>query len=125
VHSLFLALAATPNPTDSGTLRPGLTDDQITPGIWGFLSTAFIVVLMLLLIVDMVRRLRRVRYRSQVEEERAAGEAPEVREDADEVVADDASPSGPSVDASGDGTAPAEDSPQDQPSRSRGPKATR
>lgn len=121
MHSLFLALAATPNPTDSGTLRPGLTDDQITPGIWGFLSTAFIVVLMLLLIVDMVRRLRRVRYRSQVEEERAAGEATEVRKDADEVVADDASPS----DASVDGTAPADESTQDQPSRSRGPKATR
>ena len=126
MHSLFLALAATPNPTDSGTLRPGLTDDQITPGIWGFLSTAFIVVLMLLLIVDMVRRLRRVRYRSQVEEERAAGEAPEVREDADEVVADDASPSdASSSDPSVDGTAPADESTQDQPSRSRGPKATR
>lgn len=124
MHSLFLALAATPSPTDSGTLRPGLTEDQITPGIWGFLSTAFIVVLMLLLIVDMVRRLRRVRYRSQVEEERTAGEAPEVRGDADEVVADDASADTTVPGVSGEGTA-TEDGSRDEPSPSRGPKATR
>ncbi|WP_334171439.1 hypothetical protein [Sinomonas sp.] len=116
MHSLLLALAATPSPTDSGTLRPGLTDDQITPGIWGFLSTAFIVVLMLFLIVDMVRRLRRVRYRSQVEEERAAGETPEVREDADDAGEDGASDSAAAADGavSEDGTSPG-----------RGPKAPR
>jgi hypothetical protein len=47
----------------------------VTPGLLGFLLTAFIVVLTALLIVDMVRRIRRVRYRAQVEEERAAAEA--------------------------------------------------
>jgi heme exporter protein D len=69
VHSLLLALAATPEPTPSGTLRPGLSEDQISPGIWGFLATAFVVVITILLIVDMVRRLRRVRYRTEVAEE--------------------------------------------------------
>ena len=44
----------------------------MTPGLLGFLLTAFIVLLTALLIVDMVRRIRRVRYRAQVEEERAA-----------------------------------------------------
>jgi hypothetical protein len=70
VHSLLLALSATPAPSPSGTLRPGLTEDQVSPGIWGFLATAFVVLITILLIVDMVRRLRRVRYRSQVAEER-------------------------------------------------------
>ena len=70
MQNLLIALTSTPTP--EGTLRPGLTEDQISPGTWGFLLTAFVVVLTMLLIVDMVRRLRRVRYRAQVEEQRAA-----------------------------------------------------
>jgi hypothetical protein len=72
VHFLLTALATTPAPAPSPSLRPGVTADQVTPGLLGFLLTAFIVVLTALLIVDMVRRIRRVRYRAQVEEERAA-----------------------------------------------------
>ncbi len=72
MHSLLIALAATPAPTPTPSLRPGLSEDQVTPGLLGFLLTAFIVVLTAVLIVDMVRRIRRVRYRAQVEEERAA-----------------------------------------------------
>jgi hypothetical protein len=73
---LLIALATPPAPTPTPSLRPGLDQDQVTPGLLGFLLTAFIVVLTALLIVDMVRRIRRVRYRAQVEEERAAaGEA--------------------------------------------------
>ena len=75
MHSLLIALATAPAPTPSPSLRPGLSQDQVTPGLLGFLLTAFIVVLTALLIVDMVRRIRRVRYRAQVEEERAAAEA--------------------------------------------------
>ena len=76
MHSLLIALATPPAPTPTPSLRPGLDLDQVTPGLLGFLLTAFIVVLTALLIVDMVRRIRRVRYRAQVEEERAAaGEA--------------------------------------------------
>jgi hypothetical protein len=51
-----------------------LSEDQVTPGTWGFVLTAFIVVLTTFLIVDMVRRIRRVRYRAQVEEARMAAE---------------------------------------------------
>jgi hypothetical protein len=75
VHSLLLALTTAPAPAPSPSLRPGLSQDQVTPGLLGFLLTAFIVVLTTVLIVDMVRRIRRVRYRAQVEEERAAAEA--------------------------------------------------
>jgi hypothetical protein len=71
---LLTALATSPAPTPTPSLRPGLNQDQVTPGLLGFLLTAFIVVLTALLIVDMVRRIRRVRYRAQVEEERAAAE---------------------------------------------------
>ncbi len=75
MHSLLIALATTPAPTPTPSLRPGLSEDQVTPGLLGFLLTAFIVVLTAMLIVDMVRRIRRVRYRAQVEEERAAAAA--------------------------------------------------
>lgn len=72
MHSLLAVLATSPAPAPSPSLRPGLSQDQVTPGLLGFLLTAFIVVLTALLIVDMVRRIRRVRYRAQVEEDRAA-----------------------------------------------------
>jgi len=77
VHHLILALTVTPSPDPTGTLRPGLSEDQVTPGTWGFVLTAFIVILTTFLIVDMVRRIRRVRYRAQVEEARLAAEAGE------------------------------------------------
>lgn len=70
MQNLLVALTSTPTP--DGTLRPGLTEEQVSPGTWGFLLTAFVVVLTILLIVDMARRLRRVRYRAQVEEQRRA-----------------------------------------------------
>ncbi|GAA2200277.1 hypothetical protein [Sinomonas flava] len=83
MQNLLIALSQTP-PSPEGTLRPGLSEDQITPGTWGFLLTAFVVVLTILLIVDMVRRLRRVRYRAQVEEAREAEREPEEAERAPE-----------------------------------------
>jgi hypothetical protein len=75
VHSLLLSLATTPTPLPTPTLRDGISEDQVTPGLLGFIMTAFFVVATALLIVDMVRRIRRVRYRAQVEEERMAAAA--------------------------------------------------
>jgi hypothetical protein len=72
VHHLLVALATTPSPLPTPSLREGVSEDQITPGLWGFIMTAFFVLATTLLIVDMVRRIRRVRYRAQVEEERLA-----------------------------------------------------
>ncbi|WP_332601531.1 hypothetical protein [Arthrobacter sp. S2(2024)] len=73
MHHFLIALATTPSPTPTPSLRPGLSEDQVTPGTWGFVLTAFIVVLTTFLIVDMVRRIRRVRYRAQVEEALVGG----------------------------------------------------
>ena len=75
MHHLLLALATTPSPLPTPSLREGVSEDQITPGLWGFIMTAFFVLATTLLIVDMVRRIRRVRYRAQVEEERLAAAA--------------------------------------------------
>lgn len=59
-------------PTQPG-LRPGLTEDQITPGLLGFVMTFGIVLIMFFLIRDMVKRIRRVRYRAQVEDNQSGG----------------------------------------------------
>ena len=75
MHHIILSLATTPSPVPTPTLRDGMSEDQITPGLWGFIMTAFFVLATTLLIVDMVRRIRRVRYRAQVEEERMAAAA--------------------------------------------------
>jgi len=52
--------------------------DQVTPGVWGFVLTFVIMVIVALLILDMVRRIRRVNYRAvvrqQLEVERLAAE---------------------------------------------------
>lgn len=58
-----------PGPGQNG-LRPGLSADQVTPGLLGFVMTAFMVVAVVALMVSMTRRIRRVRYRAQ------AGERP-------------------------------------------------
>lgn len=62
-------------PTPTPTPTPGeFTGDEniITPGVIGFLVTFLIAVATVLLIIDMTRRVRRVRYRDQVREEIAA-----------------------------------------------------
>lgn len=71
MHTLILLAATDPAIPPQPGLRPGLTEDQITPGLLGFIITFSIVVVMFFLIRDMVKRIRRVRYRAQVEEEHA------------------------------------------------------
>lgn len=61
---------------ESPELRPGLTEADITPGIAGFLFTALMVGLAILVVRDMAKRMRRMKYHSQVEAE-LAGEEPE------------------------------------------------
>lgn len=43
--------------------------DSVTPGIVGFIATFGVAAVTLLLVIDMVRRVRRVNYRAQVREE--------------------------------------------------------
>ena len=65
----ILAAAATPTPTP--TVDPNL----VTPGPVGFVIVAVVVVFAALLIWDMQRRIRRVRYREEVRAELDAEEA--------------------------------------------------
>jgi hypothetical protein len=97
VQRLLLSLATTPTPQPTPSLREGITQDQVTPGLLGFIMTAFFVVATALLIVDMVRRIRRVRYRAQVEEERiAAASAADI--EAAEVAGEGSAVAGPAAD---------------------------
>jgi uncharacterized membrane protein YcjF (UPF0283 family) len=55
---------ATPSPVPTSNVA----DDLVTPGVWGFTITALIMVAVILLIIDMVRRLRRLNYRAEIRE---------------------------------------------------------
>jgi hypothetical protein len=112
VHHLLLSLATTPTPLPTPTLREGISEDQVTPGLLGFIMTAFFVVATALLIVDMVRRIRRVRYRAQVEEDRLAAAAAADIQSADAQDGLDAPAAAPH-DADGTGSAPGAPRPRD------------
>jgi hypothetical protein len=58
-----LGAAATPTPTPSIPAA-----DVTTPGVWGFVAIFGVGIVVLLLIIDMTRRVRRVRYRAEVSE---------------------------------------------------------
>lgn len=62
--------ADTPTPSPS----PVINEDMVTPGVIGFLATFFIAAATVLLVVDMTRRVRRVRYRAEVQEQLDAEE---------------------------------------------------
>ncbi|MGN6325123.1 hypothetical protein [Pseudolysinimonas sp.] len=83
LDTLAARLAAVPTPAPSPTSK--VPDTAVTPGVWGFVVTAAIGVVVILLILDMIRRLRRVNYRAEVREriaaEQAAGETGESRSD--------------------------------------------
>lgn len=61
--------------------QPNFNKDSVTPGWLGFLAIFLVAVAVILLCIDMVRRVRRVRYRGeireQLESERAAADQQE------------------------------------------------
>ena len=65
LNALIVAAEASPVPTP-----PGFEGDPnlVTPGVVGFIVTFAIAVLTVLLIVDMTRRIRSVRYRAEIRE---------------------------------------------------------
>jgi hypothetical protein len=74
---VFLA-DPTPSPT------PGeFTGDEnaVTPGVIGFVATAFVAVVTVLLLIDMTRRVRRLRYRAEIQEKLEAEKAENDREE--------------------------------------------
>lgn len=76
IDAILAAAAATPTPTP--TVDPNL----VTPGPVGFVIVAVVVVFAALLIWDMQRRIRRVRYREEVRAELDAEEAAATDDDA-------------------------------------------
>jgi hypothetical protein len=67
---LDLLVAATPSPSPTP-----LDEDTVTPGWIGFVFMFAIALITVFLIIDMTRRVRRVRYRGEVREKIAAEEA--------------------------------------------------
>lgn len=59
-----VAAGSTPTPTPS-TVDPNL----VTPGPWGFVIIAFVALAVILLVWDMMRRIRRGRVRADIREE--------------------------------------------------------
>ena len=64
---------STPVPSPSETVNP----DLVTPGPWGFQVIALLAVVVILLITDMMRRIRRGRVRADIREELDAEEKAE------------------------------------------------
>jgi hypothetical protein len=46
--------------------QPQFDPDTVTPGFVGFIATFGVALIVILLVIDMVRRVRRVNYREQV-----------------------------------------------------------
>ncbi|WP_438855093.1 hypothetical protein [Agromyces sp. M3QZ16-3] len=76
--------------------------NDVTPGVVGFIATILIMVAVLLLVIDMVRRIRRVNYRAEARERIAAEEAAA----AEAAVGGDAPVDGASASSLPDATAP-------------------
>jgi len=88
-----VALAALSTSTSEPTpapVAPGVEPDLVTPGVIGFAFTAVFIVIVILLVIDMTKRMRRVRYRSEARERIAA--------ELDAQVAGEEKPAGPQPD---------------------------
>ncbi|KUG56645.1 MULTISPECIES: hypothetical protein [Kocuria] len=114
LNALALLPAMAPNPIDEGTLRPGLDPSQVTPGVLGFLMTLLLAVAVIFLVRDFNRRNRRLRYRAEYAERRAAEERVGGYAGADDTrtagdARDDGAGSAGARGAGGDPVAPAEE----------------
>lgn len=78
------SLSETPMPTPTMTVAP----EAVTPGFIGFAAIVVVLIAVILLIWDMNRRIRRVRYREEVRAELDAEEAARAADQATEADAD-------------------------------------
>lgn len=76
--SAFFVLAATATPSPSPSIPSA---DVTTPGPWGFGAIFGVGIVVALLLVDMTRRIRRVRYRAEVNEKLDAEQQAEHEQD--------------------------------------------
>lgn len=70
LHSMGIG----PNPVEP-TTPPGFDPNTVTPGVAGFVAIALVAIATIFLLVDMTRRIRRVRYRGEVRERLEAEQA--------------------------------------------------
>ncbi|WP_367120420.1 hypothetical protein [Microcella sp.] len=66
--SLLAPMGIGPNPIDEPGTPPGFDPDTVTPGVAGFVAIALVAIAAIFLMVDMSRRIRRVRYRGEIRE---------------------------------------------------------
>lgn len=70
-----------PNPVPEPTGGPRELDpNTVTPGVIGFLATAAVVFVSILLIINLVHRMRRIRHRAAVEEAAELAREAQLRE---------------------------------------------
>ncbi|MBH0024662.1 hypothetical protein [Salinibacterium sp. SWN248] len=104
------AILWTATPSPEPTLYPAYEGDPnlVTPGVLGFIGILFVAVATLVIVMDMNRRVRRVRYRAlaqetiRAEQAAAAGETDGLTEGA----ADDSAESGDADAGDADDAAP-------------------
>ena len=63
LYSAIVILASTPTP------QPNFNENSVTPTWVGFAATFGVAAIVVLLCIDMVRRVRRVRYRGEIREQ--------------------------------------------------------
>ncbi|MBC7763070.1 hypothetical protein [Glaciihabitans sp. GrIS 2.15] len=82
LYTAIVMLATTPTP------QPNFNENSVTPTWVGFAATFGVAAIVVLLCIDMVRRVRRVRYRGEIREqleaERDAAEREPAERDAAE-----------------------------------------
>lgn len=86
MHKLGWFLAATPTP------EPTVDPELVTPGPMGFAVVVLLVLAVVLLGLDMLRRVRRARYRAEANEALDAEEAAARGENGDDPEPGDATP---------------------------------
>lgn len=87
IHAVTAALrtaTATPTPTPP----PGFDPNSVTPTWVGFAATFLVAAAVVFLIMDMVRRVRRVRYRGEIREQLEAEQRGAEQRGADREAAD-------------------------------------
>lgn len=86
-HSLHASLIARTDfstPTPTSTVDP----DTVTPGFAGFVAIAFLAVVVVFLLIDMLRRIRRAGYRADIAADLDAEEQAEAQAKAAERATD-------------------------------------
>jgi Ni/Fe-hydrogenase subunit HybB-like protein len=63
LYSAIVMLASTPSP------QPNFDENSVTPTWVGFAATFGVAAVVVLLCIDLVRRVRRVRYRGEIREQ--------------------------------------------------------